>query len=387
MIIRNIEGKLDYLSKKQRSVTITGPRQSGKTTISKKQFPDYKYVSLEDIDKRLISIDDPRKFLEEYNIYSIIDEVQRSPDLLSYLQTKIDESNKSGQYILTGSENFILNKAIGQSLVGRTGMLTLLTLTIDEIVRYSKKISTIHEIILKGSYPEVYSRDINATDFYSSYIDLYLQRDIRSLRAVENLTKFSKFLIICAGRAGQILNIKDIGDTVGIDNKTAESWIGILESSYIATRIYPYYANISKRFTKSPKLFFYDTGLVAYLLNISNKSELNASHFYGNIFENLVISEIIKTFTNNGTRPDIYFVKDNLGEVDCITKTAKGYVLIEIKASTTYQKIFKKNIDHFGDLLKIHIENRYLVYNGESIKLSDIHLVNIFDLKTIFEAK
>lgn len=384
MIHRTAEEAIKKLSGKFKAVTITGPRQSGKTTLARKLFSNYAYVSLEDLDMRQFAQDDPRGFLEQYNRHAIIDEVQRVPDLLSYLQTKLDESKIHAQYILTGSQNFLLSSHISQTLVGRTALTTLLPLTLDEIARFDKKLSSdLQTLILRGSYPGLYDQKLDPATFYSSYVSLYIERDVRDLRTIDSLPKFQRFLTLCAGRAGQILNMSDLSNAVGVDVKTIDAWIGVLEASFIAYRLQPYAANISKRLTKMPKLYFYDTGVLCYLLNIRTKNELVASHFYGNILENFVLGELTKQQTNLGQQPKLYFIRDQYGEADCIFETPGGLAIAEIKATSTYQKEHSAKLTYFGELLGIPAERRYIFYTGSTQKRAEAHIVDVKDMRKI----
>ena len=382
MIKRTVEEAVKHLATSFRAITITGPRQSGKTTLARSLFPHYAYVSLEDIDMRQFAQDDPRGFLQQYSGPVIVDEVQRVPDILSYLQTKLDQKRDLAQYILTGSQNFLLSKHIGQTLVGRTSLTTLLPLTLAEIREFNGNadLADVHSSILLGSYPGVYDNKLDPTTFYSSYISLYLERDVRDLRTIDNLAKFQRFLLLCAGRAGQILNMTDLSNSVGVDVKTIDAWIGVLEASFIAYRLQPYATNLPKRLTKMPKLYFYDTGILCYLLNIRTDIELTASHFYGSLFENLAISELMKRQTNRGEQPRIYFIRDQYGEVDCLLETPSGLSLVEVKATSTFTSEHTTKLDYFGELLNISPTRRFLVYNGATGRRHNVGLVNIFDI-------
>lgn len=385
MIERDAEDIIRSLAKSFKAITITGPRQSGKTTLARTLFSDYTYVSLEDLDSRQFAQDDPRGFLKQYGQHTIIDEVQRVPDILSYLQAKLDEGKRAAQYVLTGSQNFLLSQHIGQTLVGRTGLTTLLPLTLAEISRFhQKKITDLDGAIVSGSYPGVYDRKIDPKTFYSSYVSLYIERDVRDLRTIDSLPKFQRFITLCAGRAGQILNMTDLSSAVGVDVKTIDAWLGVLEASFIAYRLQPYAANISKRLTKTPKLYFYDTGVLCYLLGIRTKDELAISHFYGNIFENLAITELLKIQTNAGEQPRIYFIRDQYGEADCVFETSQGLAIAEIKAASTYVKEHLVKLNYFAELLDIPVERRYLIYKGETQARSEAKLVNICDVQKEF---
>ncbi|HSX01866.1 MAG TPA: DUF4143 domain-containing protein [Candidatus Saccharimonadia bacterium] len=382
MIERIAENTIRELAKSFKAITITGPRQSGKTTLARALFNGYTYVSLEDLDSRQFAQDDPRGFLKQYGPRTIIDEVQRVPDILSYLQAKLDESKETAQYILTGSQNFLLSQHIGQTLVGRTGLTTLLPLALPEIGSFhQKRIADVDDAVIAGSYPGVYDHKIDPKTFYSSYVSLYIERDVRDLRTIDNLPKFQRFITLCAGRAGQILNMTDLSGAVGVDVKTIDAWIGVLEASFIAYRLQPYAANISKRLTKMPKLYFYDTGILCYLLGIRTRQELTASHFYGNIFENLAISELLKTQTNTGEQPRVYFIRNQYGEADCVFETPRGLAIAEIKATSTYVKEHSVKLTYFAELLNIPVERRYLFYKGETQLRSEARLINTCDIQ------
>jgi len=381
MVKRTIEDTIRKQSARFRAVTIIGPRQSGKTTIARALFPDYAYVSLEDLDMRQFAHDDPRGFLEQYDSHTIIDEVQRVPSLLSYLQTRLDQRPQNAQYILTGSQNFLLSKHIGQTLVGRTSLTILLPLTLDEINEFKSSTRLkLHSTILRGSYPGIYDKKLDPTTFYSSYVSLYLERDVRDLRTIESLPKFQRFIQLCAGRAGQILNMSDLSGAIGVDIKTIDAWIGVLEASFIAYRLQPYATNLKKRLVKMPKIYFYDTGLLCYLLNIRTEKELMVSHFYGNIFENLIIGELMKHQTNSGEQPRLYFIRDQYGEADCIINTPSGLAIAEVKTTSTYVGEHSAKLAYFGALLDIPESRQYLIYTGTTQHRSNVELINALEL-------
>jgi len=376
MIQRKISKTILTLSKKFKAITVTGPRQSGKTTLVKHLFPKHRYVSLEELDNREFAANDPRGFLGEYNSKIIIDEVQRVPNLLSYLQTHLDDSTLKGNYILTGSQNFQLSNQISQTLVGRTAIVELLPLEMSEILKYDSKLS-IEKIILNGGYPSLYSSKIPPGLYFDSYISLYLERDVRDIKYVINLAQFQKFIHICAGRVGQLLNLTDISNVLGVDHKTVESWISILETSFIAFRLQPYFENVSSRNIKTAKIYFYDTGLVCQLLRISNITELQNSTFWGNIFENFVISDAIKQLRNLGDTSDLFFVRDKNGhEIDLVYPEGNKFSLYEIKAAKTFSFDFLKSLDYYSKVMKKQT-SKYVIYRGLSTNYSRVKAISI----------
>jgi len=319
-------------------VAILGPRQSGKTTLAKKMFEKHVYVTLEDIDIRNAAINDPRSFLSLYrNDHGlIIDEFQRAPALLSYIQGIVDTEQKQGYLILTGSQNFLMNEAMSQqSLAGRVSLHTLLPLSIDELEGANLLPSQIEDVLHQGLYPAIYTKKTPYSRLYQQYVRTYLERDIRQLTHVGDLAAFKTFLVLCAERVGQRINYTELGKECHISDQTAKRWLTILETSYIIFQLQPYEKTVSKQLIKTPKLFFYDPGLVCYLLKL-RKKELIASSKRGNIFESFVISEIVKYFYNRGHEPSIYFWQDkNKKEVDCIVKYGTHLMALEIKAGRT----------------------------------------------------
>ena len=275
-------------------VTLTGPRQSGKSTLLKSCFTDYKYISLEDPDIRQLAENDPRGFLKDCGTKCIIDEAQRVPDLFSYLQTIVDSRDECGQFILSGSHNFLLMERISQSLAGRTGILKLFPFTAEELRAVDKLPNDLDEILLKGCYPRLYDKKVSAKEYFTSYLQTYVERDVRLLRNITDMAAFKRFLKLCAASVGSILNVASLAKDAGISVITANSWISILEASFILLRLPPYYKNFSKRVIKSPKIYFCDTGLLCNLLNIFNREQLQKSGLRGAIFENFVVTEYMK---------------------------------------------------------------------------------------------
>lgn len=306
MYNRTISPVLEKFSKLYPIVGITGPRQSGKTTLAKMLFKHLPYVSLENLDIRLQAHTDPRAFLAQYDNGAIFDEVQHAPELLSYLQGIVDESPAKGRYILTGSQNFSLNHHIAQSLSGRIGMTTLLPLSLSELGMPED----INTAIFEGGYPGLHNLKMYPLDFYPSYIQTYIERDVRQLKNIENFGRFQTFLKLCAGRVGQIINLTSLAQDCGISHTTARQWLNILEASYLIFFLQPFYQNFSKRLIKMPKLYFYDTGLACTLLGLEKATQLQTHYLKGALFENLVILEILKKRLNQGLPPNLYFWRD-----------------------------------------------------------------------------
>jgi len=364
MINRNISKEIKLLAKEFPIVAILGPRQSGKTTIAKHIFKDYKYVSLEDYDKRRMAIDDPRGFLKKYNKNVIIDEAQRAPILFSYLQTYVDEQKINGSFVLTGLQNYLMMETISQSLAGRIGLATLLPLSLDELPILKEQ--SIYKTIFEGFYPRVFDQKIRPHSFFKTYLNTYLEKDIRLLKNITDYSAFLKFLKLLAGRAGQILNIKVIADDVGISPKTVESWLSVLETSYVIYRLQPFYQNYNKRVIKHSKLFFYDVGLVCYLLGIKKPEELESYYQFGNLFENFVISDLLKYNYNRGEIVSFYFWKDNHNnEIDLLIESGNNIKVMEIKSAQTFRREFLKNVTKFSKLENRKKVKAFLVYSGD----------------------
>lgn len=366
MIERVLKTRLLELTRKYPIVTLTGPRQSGKSTLLKTSFPIYKYVSLEDPDMRLFATEDPRGFLATYPDKTIIDEVQRVPSLFSYIQTHTDAENKEGMYLLAGSHNFLLMENINQSLAGRTAILRLLPFSHHEMKEGDILPRTVDEEIFKGAYPRLYDKDITPTDYYPFYIQTYVERDVRLMRNIGDLSKFIRFLKLCAGRIGQLLNISSLANECGVSVTTATSWISILEASYICYLLKPDHNNYAKRLVKAPKLYFYDTGLACSLLDIRSADQI-ATHFLrGGLFENLVINEFVKETYNKGEDTNLSFWRDSTGnEVDLLRTIEGKQFAYEIKSGATYSSDFFKGISKWSKLSGVSPEQCFAIYNGD----------------------
>lgn len=367
MIDRMLREKLLTLSSQFPVVTVTGPRQSGKSTLVQDAFPDYRYVSLEDEDVREAAQDDPRSFLSRFSNHVILDEVQRVPELFSYMQSVIDRADTPGQFILSGSQNFLLLKSISQSLAGRVAILHLLPLSYSELSPTAYKPADMDEFLFKGGYPRLHVSGISPEDFFPNYIRTYLDRDVRTELGVRKLAEFNNFLTLCALRVGEVLSIETLANDCDISVNTARSWISVLESSFITFRLHPYHKNFGKRLIKAPKLYFYDTGLAANLLGIDSADQLAMSEHRGNLYENAVVVEIIKRYAALGKEPRLYYWRDsNMKEIDFITeKGGKPQYAIEVKSTATYRPRAFENLEDIAPLMGVDPEHRYLVYGGD----------------------
>lgn len=324
-------------AKQFRAVCIVGPRQSGKTTLTRMVFGNKPYVSFENPKAQALAESDPETFLTLYKKGAVLDEVQRVPDIFRYLQGLLDGQVKRGQFILTGSNNFLLQERISQSLAGRVGYLELLPLSYQELVKTKRSLDDVNKYIFRGGYPELWQQNLPPQKWMASYLQTYVQRDVRLIRNISDLGAFTRFVYLCAAFAGQIVNRDAIGNAVGIDNKTVQAWLNLLESSYIIYLLQPYHDNLSKRIVKSPKLYFYDTGLLCYLLGITSENALPKNKMYGAIFENWIITEIRKNRYNQGLSGGMYYFRDSAGnEVDLILEKQGEIIAVEVKASRKF---------------------------------------------------
>lgn len=366
MILRTIASKIQDAVTKFPAVTITGPRQSGKSTLVKYLFPNYGYVTLEDEDLRTLAAQDTRAFLRMHPAPCIIDEAQRAPTLFSYLQGVLDEANTPGQYIITGSQNFLLSQHVSQSLAGRVAVLNLLPLSFCELAATGIAPTHAENWLYSGGYPRIYNQHIDPPDFFNSYIQTYIERDIRKIENITKLADFERFLPLCAARSSQLLNKSELARDCQINQRTVTEWLSILNASFLITLIQPYYKNYGKRLIKTPKLYFLDTGLAANLVGIEEEADIAMSAFKGALFESAVASEIYKHYLARGRRPKLYYWRDSDGvEVDfLIEKGLEPHVLIEVKASETYSPAFFKNLDIVGGLLGVPTDRRFVIYAG-----------------------
>lgn len=346
-------------------LSITGPRQSGKTTLARICFPDHTYVNLENPDTLRDAASDPRLFLTGHKRGLIIDEAHLLPELFSYIQALSDESGKTGEYILTGSQNFLLSAKISQSLAGRIFITHLLPLSMDELRATPYWEKNPEHFIFGGFYPRLYDKKIKPAQFYPSYIQSYTERDVRQLINISDLALFQKFMRLAAGRIGQLINYNSLGNELGVDHKTIKSWFSILEASFIVFFLPPHFKNFNKRLVKSPKLYFCDTGLACSLLGIKSAKEIKGHWAKGALFENLILADLMKNYYNKAERPPLYFWRDNTGnEVDCLIEESNKLKPVEIKSSTTINNSFFKGINYYNKLSKNKGKDSFLIYGG-----------------------
>jgi len=346
-------------------LTVTGPRQSGKTTLCRRAFPDLDHVNLESPDQREFATRDPRGFLRRFEGGVILDEIQRVPDLVSYIQATVDESRRNGVFVLTGSQQFRVSQAISQSLAGRTAILRLLPFSIGEAAQLRPD-SNSDSMMYSGFYPRIYDRDLNPTQALGDYFETYVERDVRQVSEIRNLSGFRTFVRLCAGRVGQLLNLQRLGSDAGVSHTTAREWLSVLEASYVVFVLPPLHANISKRLIKSPKLYFLDVGLAAYLLGIENENQIFTHPLKGALFENLVVVEALKHRFNRGLRSNLHFYRDSGGtEVDLVCSFAGRQVGVEIKAGATVSSRFFDGLRRLSEALPDPLSSRMLVHGGD----------------------
>ena len=378
MIARQIAPILQKRLEKFPILSLTGPRQSGKSTLLKNCFPEYQYYNLERADYRQLIVTDPVGFLQNQGEKVIFDEAQQVPELFSYLQVISDERGTPGQYILSGSQSFLMNERITQSLAGRTSVCHLFPFDISEIKIGDDSFGA----IFKGFYPRIYDFDIEPDVFYTSYIQTYIERDVRNIKSIGNLNTFSRFLGLCAGRIGQVLNLTSLANDTGISVNTAKSWLSLLEASFVLYQLQPFYKNFNKRLIKSPKIYFYDTGLACSLLNIKTADMLRTHYLYGSLFENFVISEVIKMQHHAGQKPTVYYWRDNNGvEIDCIVEDASGQLhALEIKGGATINSDYVKNLKLFP--VESEKVSKKVIYTGiDNISMKDVKIIGFKNLE------
>ncbi len=386
IIKRAMTAHLESLAQQFPVIAVFGPRQSGKTTLTKETFPRYLYVTMEDIDLRMIAKNDPRGFLASYSKCEgvIIDEIQEVPELLSYMQGIVDQRYRPGFFIITGSQNFLMQEKITQTLAGRIALLTLLPLSVNELLQAKCNILDLNEQLIKGFYPRLYVQPIKVQTWFANYIATYVERDVRQILNISDTLTFQRFLKLCAARIGNILNYAEIARDCGIAVQTAKSWISILESSYIIKLVSPFYKNFNKRLIKSPKIYFYDTALVCSLLGIKEASDLSINPIRGALFESFVMSELFKYFYNHNEQPQIFFWRDVQGhEVDVvIEKSFEKIIPVEIKSGMTIHGDFFKGLIDWAKITETAGEASYIVYGGnDRLEYKKSHIIpwNLID--------
>ncbi len=346
-------------------VTVTGPRQSGKTTLARTLFPDLPYLNLERPDLRESTAADPRGFLAQWRDGAVIDEVQRVPELFSYLQVHVDEHRRNGMYVLTGSEQFRLSESLSQSLAGRTAILKLLPFSIEEAAM-ARAAMNVDEMIFTGFYPRIYDQGLHPPQALGDYFETYVERDVRQLGGVRDLSTFQRFVRLCAGRIGQLLNLQSLGNDAGVSHTTARHWISVLEASFIAFLLPPLHANVSKRLIKTPKLYFHDIGLAAWLLGIERASQIATHPLRGALFENLAVADVVKHLSNSARRSPLFFYRDSSGlEIDLVYPLGNHLLPIEIKAGHTIVPAHFEPLARFARLLPSAAGHALLVYGGD----------------------
>ena len=385
MIDREITSSLLRLFRQYPFVTVTGPRQSGKTTLCRTALPDLPYVNLEAPDQRAFAESDPRGFLSRFDGGAVIDEVQHVPPLLSYLQVIADDTGRNGLFALTGSEQLRLSDAISQSLAGRTALLRLLPFTVAERRRAGAN-GGIDDVLHSGFYPRIHDHGLDPAQALGDYFETYVERDVRRLGEVNNLSAFRRFVRLCAGRVGQLLNLSSLGADAGVTHTTARSWLSVLEAGYVVFQLQPFHANVRKRLVRSPKLYFYDVGLASYLVGIERASQIATHPLRGALFENAVVAETLKHRFNRGLRANVSFFRDSRGlECDLLYETGRGVAAIEIKSGATVASDYFTSLNRVADLLP-DVSSRTVVYGGaESQSRSDAEVVPFGELSSVLE--
>lgn len=365
MVKRQIASFVKALLGKYPVITITGPRQSGKTTLLKSLFPDWKYLSMETPDAREQVIQNPRELFSRYGHKMVLDEVQRTPDILSYIQTIVDEDPEAC-FILSASQNLLMLEQISQSLAGRSAIFYLLPFSLSELESGGYTREAYEEWIFQGTYPRLYDRDLTPAQFYPNYLETYVQRDVRQIKNVGNLNLFSRFLSICAGHIGQTINYSNLANDTGASVGTVHNWLSILETSFIIYQLNPYFRNFNKRITKASKLYFYDTGLACSLLRINTVTALETYFQKGALFENFAVNEICKSYFNRGERPPVYYWRDQKkNEIDLILDMGGRLVPLEIKSARTFSAQFFKTIAWWQTIADLPIINSFVIYGGD----------------------
>lgn len=379
---RTLKKSIVFYLDKYPVIALTGPRQSGKTTFLKDEFPDYRYVNLENPDTRNFAETDPNSFLKLYDKYVIFDEVQRAPQLFSFIQTLVDDSRIMGQYILSGSQNFQLLQNITQSLAGRVALFKMMPFDFSELKSAGLLDPDFTVNLQKGFYPAIYDRNIPSKMFYSNYIQTYVERDLTEIIHVRDLKLFRNFISLCAGRAGNVINLNSLANECGISQPTAKSWLSVLESSFIVFQLQPYFSNMNKRVTKSSKLYFYDSGLLCHLLKMNDAGSIQLSAHKGSIFENMIVAEYVKSNYHLNLLREFWFWRDSAGhEIDLLWQDDERLNLIEIKATQTIMGDLFKGMSYFENLAPQLVKSKSLVYAGlENQQRTNQNVVSWYNL-------
>jgi predicted AAA+ superfamily ATPase len=384
-IKRNAEKALLELSKGFPIVAVTGPRQSGKTTLVKNLFSDKPYLSLEDLDKRQWAIEDPRSFLKQFPDGAVLDEAQQAPDLFSYLQTLVDNDGRMGLFVLTGSQQFGLLSNISQSLAGRVAFVNLLPFSLDELQATQQAPSDLDALLFQGLYPPIYDRSLNPINWYEGYIATYLERDVRQLINIQNMTAFQRFIRLCAGYTGQLVNLSGMANDCGITHTTARNWLSVLQASYLVHLLQPHHRNFNKRLVKTPKLYFYDTGLACRLMSLQNAEQIKTHPQRGALFETFVVNELLKARLHQALPDNLFFWRDQSGtEVDVLIDQGNRLDPVEIKSGQTITPDFFKGLKRWRDLAQDETGPAWLVYGGDvSQERQDVRILSWQDLTTM----
>ena len=365
MIKRQAETVLLDLAKGYPILAITGPRQAGKTTLAQSTFPDKRYVSLEDLDEREFADQDPRGFLARFPDGAILDEAQRCPNLFSYLQTRVDAEKRMGLFVLTGSQQFGLMSNITQTLAGRVGLIQLLPFSLQELQAANTPFLSLDDVLWRGMYPPIYDRNLAPEKWFANYVMTYIERDVRQVVEVQNLSLFQRFIKMCAARVGQLINMSSLAIDCGVSHNTIRSWLSVLEAGYVVFLLQPHHQNFGKRLVKTPKLYFYDTGLAAFLLGIRDAEQLAIHSARGSLFENLVVSELLKQRYNQGLASNLYFWRNNTGdEVDVVIEQGEQLMPMEIKSGQTVNADFLTGINKWMKIAGDAALTPQLVYGG-----------------------
>lgn len=377
MIRRDITTELQAAAGEYPVVTLFGPRQSGKTTLVQITFPDKAYASLEDPDVRLAATTDPRGFLSGFPEGGILDEIQHLPELLSYIQGVVDRKKSTGMFVLTGSHQPGLHQSVSQSLAGRTAVMTLLPLSLTELRNYRNDWEPF-DLIVKGAYPRLHEEGLQPSRFFNGYTQTYIERDVRALINLKDLTSFQQFLSLLAGRTGQLVNYTSLSNDIGVSATTVKNWISVLKASFVVFELPPFFENIRKRVVKAPKIYFYDVGLASHLLSIETPEQVSRDPLRGGLYENLIIQDIIKRLFNRGKRPEVFFYRDTHGnEVDLLIRKGRNLIPIEIKSAATFTSKFIQGIERFRKVIGDRCLPGYVLYNGqEPYTLKEIRIVN-----------